>query len=65
MGDESSKPERLTGPLEVLLKTKHFNNVRFAKSSPTPAVCCYSEAGAPAPALPVRFSAENLEPSHV
>jgi hypothetical protein len=46
-------PERLTGPLEVLMKTKHFKNVRFAKSGPIPANRCFSEVDPVALALPV------------
>jgi len=65
MGDESSKPERLTGPLEVLMKTKHFKNVCFAESNPTPAVRCFSEADPMALTLAVRLSAEIFQPFHV
>jgi len=53
MGDEGSKPERLTGPLEVLLKTKHFENVCFAESSSKSSRRCFSEVEALALALPV------------
>jgi hypothetical protein len=65
MNDKSSKPERLTGPLEVLMKTKHFKNVCFAESSPTSAIRCFSEADPMALTLAVRLSAEIFRPSHV